>query len=500
MNPRTTVIGSGLALAVLLVVGLALRRASRLQRRLFLLFVLLSWVPTLGVISAQWYLARRPMALLESPGLRRSQESSLALAQQILAERLVALQRRAEELVVEGVPPTVGGPAELRAWLEAPGTAGGSLGGVLPGAPERRQVDGRSQLLASAWIDSASGQRLCVAQRLDAGLDSLIAEIGIGSTRVRQVGLFYSQLVRADMLWSLAFVSAIILLLSLLLSRRLADRVGAPIRQLAEATQKVAAGDLETHVEAAALDELDDLVIAFNTMTDELRESKQRLVRSERLAAWQSVARRLAHEIKNPLTPIHLALHRLRKHSDDRETLDSLDTILEETENLRRLADEFSLYARLPEPVLAPTSVGDCARTVVELYRRHPGIEIHWEGWPDDDVVRADEGQLRQLLANLVKNAFEAMGESGVLVLKGSGDADFLCVQVLDDGPGIKSDPEKLFAADFTTKSSGSGLGLAIARKIAEDHGGSLHAENRREGGACFTLRLRRAASESRDS
>jgi len=360
MDPRTTVFALGPLVAVAAVVGFALRRASRLQRRLFLLFVLLSWLPALGVVSAQWYLARRPLALLESPGLRESQESSLRLARWILEDAERVTLARAQELVGLAQPR----PSDTESIWSVDGAGrqtpvvGEALAGVAPpaGTVERRRIEGRTLHVASAWRDSTQSARWIVAIPLDPELDELLARVAEGSTRSRQLGFFYSELLRADMLWSLLVLSSLILLGSLLLSRQLADRVGAPIKDLAQGTRRVAAGELGHRVRASGVDELAELVESFNSMTEQLRDSKERLVRTERLAAWQSIARRLAHEIKNPLTPIRLALHRMRKRVDEPDVLDGLDTILEETENLQRLADEFSLYARLPEPQLRPLS------------------------------------------------------------------------------------------------------------------------------------------------
>jgi nitrogen fixation/metabolism regulation signal transduction histidine kinase len=289
----------------------------------------------------------------------------------------------------------------------------------------------------------------------------------------------------------LARLTLVLLLASLWLARRLANRIGAPIRQLAEGTRRVAAGELDHEVRVAAVDEVQDLVEAFNRMTRDLKRSQQELVRTERIAAWQGVARRLAHEIKNPLTPIGLSIHRLRSRlTTDPTVTECLDTMLEETENLKRLADEFSLYARLPEPRPRAVETRPLLEHVVELYaRRHP-VEVRWDGWCEADTVWVDEGLIRQVFSNVVKNAIEAMGHAGCLTLRAARRRGKLRIEIQDDGPGLPAETERIFEPHFSTKASGTGLGLAISRKILEDHGGGIEAAPAPVTGSVFILEL----------
>jgi nitrogen fixation/metabolism regulation signal transduction histidine kinase len=228
-------------------------------------------------------------------------------------------------------------------------------------------------------------------------------------------------------------------------------------------------------------------------MTAELKHSKQELIRAERIAAWQGVARRLAHEIKNPLTPIGLSMHRIQGKVADPTVAECVATVLEETENLRRLADEFSLYARLPAARKQPLELGELLRGVVELYAARTRLDVRWEGWPAEVTVAADAGQLRQVFANLVKNAVEAMDGEGTLTLGLERAVGTVAVLIRDSGPGLPAAagaPEEVFQPAFTTKAAGTGLGLAIARKIVEDHGGRLLAADAEQGGAVFRVEL----------
>jgi signal transduction histidine kinase len=136
-------------------------------------------------------------------------------------------------------------------------------------------------------------------------------------------------------------------------------------------------------------------------------------------------------------------------------------------------------------------------RAVVSLYHRHPGVQVATASWPADDLVRADEGQLRQVLSNLIKNALEAMGEHGKLTLRAAREQHMLSLEIEDDGSGLPPEIDRIFDADFTTKSSGSGLGLAICRRIVEEHGGVLSARPAPRRGAIFRLSLPLAGAES---
>ena len=495
--------------AALLLLALAtvlqLRRASRLARRLFALFLLLSWLPALSLLGLQWVGSRRLQSLSGSPALGSSLAASLELGRLVLEEQRAAAQLRAAALAArwDDATPPIGVPGD-RVWLldaAGQGTPAEVLPAEIPqlGEPARRQnFEGHAVFVAREALGGDLGLRsLLLCAPLDPELDALLVQVGSAAGRLQQLSLFYAQLLRLDLLWTAGILTAVLLLLSLWLSRWFAARIGKPIEELANATRELAAGDLSHRVPVRSRDELGDLARDFNAMTVQLRESKEQLLRSERLAAWQGIARRLAHEIKNPLTPIHLALHRLRPHLHDATQLESLDTILEETQNLQRLAEEFSLFARLPQPHPTPVSMGEILRAVVALYRRHLGIEIRFESWPADDFVLADEGQLRQVLSNLVKNALEAMGEQGRLSLRAERQAGALSLEIQDDGVGLPGELDRIFDADFTTKSSGTGLGLAICRRIVEEHGGALSARPAPLRGAIFRLSLPLAQAES---
>jgi nitrogen fixation/metabolism regulation signal transduction histidine kinase len=240
-----------------------------------------------------------------------------------------------------------------------------------------------------------------------------------------------------------------------------------------------------------------DYLVVFDDVTA--------LIQAQRDAAWGEVARRLAHEFKNPLTPIQLSAERLRHKylktmdAKDAEVLDrSTHTIVQQVEVMKDMVNSFAEYARNPQMQPRPMQLNQLVNEVLDLYRGGgAGAQFYVRLEPDLPLIEADPGRLRQLLHNLIKNSLEAMsGKRGSRIIVGTRsvldhDTRFVELWVEDRGPGI---PEEIMAQLFepyvTTKPKGTGLGLAIVKKIVEEHGGTLTAENPKEGGACLKIRF----------
>jgi nitrogen fixation/metabolism regulation signal transduction histidine kinase len=232
------------------------------------------------------------------------------------------------------------------------------------------------------------------------------------------------------------------------------------------------------------------------------------LIQAQREAAWSEVARRLAHEIKNPLTPIQLSAERLRHKylhamsGTERDTLDRLTrTIVQQVEAMKNMVNAFSDYARSPAMQTRRLLLNDLVSDVSELYRAGPGASrLHVQLSEDPCQVDADPDRLRQILHNLIKNALEAGADTTVVIATRRGDGGATVeLEVSDDGPGFPSDMvSRIFEPYVTSKSKGSGLGLAIVRKIAEEHGGSVSAANRAGGGARVIVSLPAATATDR--
>jgi nitrogen fixation/metabolism regulation signal transduction histidine kinase len=279
----------------------------------------------------------------------------------------------------------------------------------------------------------------------------------------------------------------------LLVSRR----ITRPVEALTAAATRIAAGALDAKVVEKASGEVGELVQAFNRMTSDLERTTSALVASERVAAWQEVARRLAHEIKNPLTPIKMSLETLMAASAaksprfDALFKESAVLVLEEVERLRRIVDEFSRFARLPKPQLAPLDLSELVQQVLALSASPPpGIELAVAPSPGLRV-QADRDQLTQVLVNLIKNACEAIPKGGRIDVRVAREGAFAAVSVQDTGPGIKpEDRGRILEPYFTTKEGGTGLGLAIAARICQEHGGRLDVGGEVGQGAKFTVFL----------
>jgi PAS domain S-box-containing protein len=236
------------------------------------------------------------------------------------------------------------------------------------------------------------------------------------------------------------------------------------------------------------------------------------LNRAQRDAAWAEVARRLAHEVKNPLTPIQLAAERLRRRfigrlpADEAELLDrATHTIISQVEALKAMVNAFGDYARPPLIESRPLSLHALVGEVLDLYENDQRIQLTRRFAAHDPIVRADAGRLRQLLHNLLKNAIEAIGDARKPHIEVSTSeaaehgSHWLELAVADNGPGLPEGFDERWYEPYTTsKIKGTGLGLAVAKKIAEEHGGSIRAENRPAGGAVFTLRLPREVGVAR--
>lgn len=289
------------------------------------------------------------------------------------------------------------------------------------------------------------------------------------------------------------------LLLSVALGFVVSARVSRPVDALTGAARQIASGAPGVLVETrGATGELRALIDTFNRMTVDLKAATDRLVASERVAAWQEVARRLAHEVKNPLTPIRMSLETLRAATqrgplDERFRVlfdESSRVVLEEVDRLKRIVDEFSHFARLPRPTLAELDLGATIAPLMALYSPHDGLRYDVR-LASGVRARADKDQLAQVLVNLVKNAEEAMPEGGLVSVRVRAAETGAILEVEDEGPGVPAElKDRLFEPYVTTKPQGSGLGLAIASRIATEHGGELSVHDAPRRGTVFRLTL----------
>jgi signal transduction histidine kinase len=267
----------------------------------------------------------------------------------------------------------------------------------------------------------------------------------------------------------------------------MAERIADPVNRLTRATQRIARGDLDARIVTSSADELRRLVDAFNGMAADLQRQRGELERSNRLAAWADMARQVAHDIKNPLTPIQLSAEHLRRVSHDRgeplgPVLDScVETILSQVRLLRQISSEFSSFASHPVARFAPTSINDVVEEVLAPYRTAPAGRVTMttrlaEGLPS---IPLDRTLLGRALVNIVENALHAMPGGGTLTVVTSLESGEMALEVTDTGVGMDDEARvRLFEPYFSTRASGTGLGLTIAKRNVELNGGTIAVES----------------------
>ena len=288
-------------------------------------------------------------------------------------------------------------------------------------------------------------------------------------------------------------------LLGAALGLSLAERIADPVRRLTRATQRIASGDFDARIAVRSVDELRRLVDAFNSMAGELKAQRGELERTHRLEAWAEMARQVAHEIKNPLTPIQLsAEHLLRVHADKGQPLGTVlegcvHAILGQVRLLRQIASEFSSFASSPQVKLAPVDLPDLVAEILDPYRAGLAsrIEIRNDATGPLPRVLVDRTLIMRALANIVENALHAMPGSGELSVAASVVADAVVLTVRDTGVGMDEDAlARVFEPYFSTKTSGTGLGLPIARRNVELSGGTIDVESQKGLGTTVRVRL----------
>jgi signal transduction histidine kinase len=293
---------------------------------------------------------------------------------------------------------------------------------------------------------------------------------------------------------------------SLLLGLALAGAVTRPLRRLGEMSRRVALDRYEPIAPVGAPGEVADLVNSFNLMAEDLRQSRDRLRRTERLAAAEEVARRVAHEIRNPLSPIALTLEGLVRTRRDRPGEfdaafgDAVRTIQEEIQRMRRILDDFSRFGRLPAPRPRPTDLNALIRQILPLYSENSAsARVEADLDPRLALLPLDPDLMGQVINNLIGNALQALGAGGgsVTVIT-RVDPDGAALVVRDTGPGLTEEARRrLFEPYFSTRAGGTGLGLAICRRIVLDHGGSIEAGGAGGGGTEISIALK-ASGEPR--
>lgn len=293
------------------------------------------------------------------------------------------------------------------------------------------------------------------------------------------------------------------IVLAIVFSGWAAARVTRPVEQLAEAAREVTSGHWNVQAEVTSTDELGELAESFNRMTSELLEQKERLVQTERVAAWRELARRLAHELKNPLFPLQLTVENLlRARQQGPEQFEEIfqessATLLAEIANLKAIINRFSEFSRMPQPQWQSTDVNEMVRKITRLFQaqlkssEERSIECKVELDEKLEPIAADPELLHRALSNLVLNAMDAMPQGGTLTLRSRQEGAHTLLEVSDTGTGLTPEEcERLFTPYYTSKEHGTGLGLAIVQSVISDHGGKISVRSKPGSGATFLIEL----------
>jgi two-component system, NtrC family, nitrogen regulation sensor histidine kinase NtrY len=293
------------------------------------------------------------------------------------------------------------------------------------------------------------------------------------------------------------------ILLSIVASGWWANRISRPIAELSSAAQDVAAGDWERKVPAGSLnknDEIARMISSFNQMTDELLRQRDRALQAERVAAWSGLARRLAHELKNPLFPLQITIENLMKaHEQNSPEFDeifaeSTATLLAELNSLKKIVGRFSDFSKMPAPQLQDVNLNDLLGEVTRLFAaqltttRNP-IKLETNFTAANTTIEGDPDLLRRAFENLVVNAIDAMPNGGSLRLTTSTTNRGVKVEIADSGTGLtQEEVARLFTPYYTTKQHGTGLGLAVVQSVLSDHGARISVLSRPGKGTTFVV------------
>jgi signal transduction histidine kinase len=384
-------------------------------------------------------------------------------------------------------------PASAAQALVDPSGAPGDLARLAP-LIERVRKEGRETAGTIQW---PGGPETFDAIPLAGREKNLLGVLLVGSSR-RELTMLLSRI-----RWAGMAAGGIGILLGILLSLWASAHVTRPVERLAVGARAVAGGDWGTRVEIASQDEIGELARAFNGMTAQLIEQRDRLVQTERVAAWRELARRLAHELKNPLFPLQITIENLQRARDqapeqfDEVFRESTATLLDELANLKAIVGRFSDFAKMPPPQLEPVDLNGIVRSTVKLFE----AQFHAECRPpiaaeislDDGVglIHADPEQVTRALKNLMLNAIDAMPAGGTLQIRTSRRDGAARLEISDTGEGLTSEEcARLFTPYYTTKQHGTGLGLAIVQSVVSDHRGRIWVESEPGRGTTFQIEI----------
>jgi len=346
-----------------------------------------------------------------------------------------------------------------------------------------------------------NGSLILITFSLGPGFDEKLARIEAGQTIIKTLSTLESQIVPLLGGFYLVFYLPILLMV-VIIAISLSESLSQPISNLVQATRKVAEGDLSIRVISTTKDDLGALIDSFNTMVRNLERAQSRALQTEKENIWKDMSQRLAHEIKNPLTPIKLSAERvLRRWKTEPERLgdileSSMMAIIQETDGLTNLLTEFRTFSRLPSPVMERTALQPLVEEAIALYRNsYPEVQFITDAVQHDMYLRVDRRHINQVLSNLIVNSIDAMHGRGLLEIRTDlvkkQDCRYCRISIRDTGCGIPAENRPLiFTPYFTTKAAGTGLGLSIVERIVLDHSGAIWFDSAVGVGTTFYIDL----------
>jgi nitrogen fixation/metabolism regulation signal transduction histidine kinase len=303
----------------------------------------------------------------------------------------------------------------------------------------------------------------------------------------------------SSFLIALMNVYVFLLICAAILAYFISNSITRPLTILSEKLRILNLNKKNEPIEWNSKDEIGVLVSEYNKMIMELEQSAQKLAKGERESAWREMAKQIAHEIKNPLTPMKLSIQYLQRAiSEGKPNIEELatkvaKTLEEQIENLSSIATAFSSFAKMPKAENEIINLNQLLKSIVDLFNRDETVSIHFDSTLENPLVFADKNQMVSVFNNLVKNAIQSIPENrkGFIDIKVKEEAGWVITSVTDNGTGIPTELfDKVFVPNFTTKSSGTGLGLAITQQIVDGAGGKIWFESAENTGTTFFVKL----------
>ena len=339
-------------------------------------------------------------------------------------------------------------------------------------------------------------------QNVDEKINSFLKETGNASSYYYQVK---SNIFKIQITFFMIYIvfTLLLLMLSALFGINMASKTTRPLNNLFKAAKNISEDDYDVTLPKEKNKDFNNLNQIFNSMVNQIKKQKQKNILSGRYEAWQVIARKLAHEIRNPLTPIQLSLDRLKnKFENDENSTKHFSIINNQIFEISKLVNNFSDFARMPKPVIKKNNIKDILVKSLDVYKlNYDRIKFLLNINCSNFVIECDESQINRLLVNIYKNAVESIEEqfnedlkNGEIITNLSEDNYYYIISILDNGVGFDENP-KLKHDDpyFTTKKNGSGLGLSIVSKIVHEHNGQVFYENRKDtNGALIYISLKK--------